>query len=305
MITVIENFRAPFYAPFYAAAALRAYEAEGVEVIIKKSSEAAQTISLLMSGYGEVSWGGLTRLMAGVEKNAARKPVAFCEVVGRDPFFLLGHEPNPQFSFADLLGKKLATVTEVPAPWMCLHYDLRLAGIDPNKIDRVSDRTMEENVSAFRAGDVDVIQVFHPFARIIVEDRVGHVWYSAALRGPTCYTTLNCTRQFIEHDADTVLHMCRAMYRTQKWIACHDGRALAEAVSAYFPDIPVEVLGACYDEYKDLGIWSRSPWLSVDSFQWLRSAALSIGRINVCLAYEDCVDMRFAEAVIREDPPSI
>ena len=31
-LTLIENFRAVFYTPFYAAFALKAYEAEGVEV---------------------------------------------------------------------------------------------------------------------------------------------------------------------------------------------------------------------------------------------------------------------------------
>ena len=37
-ITLIENFRAVFYTPFYAAFALRAYEAEGIEV--QKSMDA-------------------------------------------------------------------------------------------------------------------------------------------------------------------------------------------------------------------------------------------------------------------------
>jgi len=31
-LTLIENFRAVFYTPFYAAFALKAYEAEGLEV---------------------------------------------------------------------------------------------------------------------------------------------------------------------------------------------------------------------------------------------------------------------------------
>ena len=57
-VILIENFRAVFYAPFYAAAALGAYEAEGVEVNIKMSAAAGRALQLLTAGVGQVSWGG-------------------------------------------------------------------------------------------------------------------------------------------------------------------------------------------------------------------------------------------------------
>lgn len=49
-VTLIENFRAAFYAPFYAGCALGAYETEGLEVNLKASVDAAQTIQSLLSG---------------------------------------------------------------------------------------------------------------------------------------------------------------------------------------------------------------------------------------------------------------
>ena len=91
-ITLIENFRAAFYAPFYAAAALGAYEAEGVDVRIEASPDAAKTMQTLISGGGDVSWGGPLRLMEARERRPANEPIVFCEVVGRDPFFLIGRE---------------------------------------------------------------------------------------------------------------------------------------------------------------------------------------------------------------------
>ena len=57
-ITLIENFRAVFYAPFYACAALDAYEAEGLDVTMKVSAAAEKTLTT-----GEVSWGGPLRVM--------------------------------------------------------------------------------------------------------------------------------------------------------------------------------------------------------------------------------------------------
>lgn len=304
-ITLIENFRAVFYAPFYAAVALRAYEREGLEVNLKTSADPLSAARFQVSSEGEVSWSGPLRLMSTLDQDAGSGAVAFCEVVGRDPFFLVGREPNPSFRLEQLAGKRVATVSEVPTPWICLRHDLRLLGIDESKIDRVAGDTMAENAAALRAGSVDVIQVFQPFAAQLEAEGAGHIWQAAASRGPTSYTTFNTTRAFLEDEPQVALQMCRAMYGTQKWIAAHDGRDLAEAVAAYFPDLSKRILASALERYKALGVWNRTPMLAREGFEWLRDAALSSGRLRTRFRYEDCVDMRFAEQAMREDPPSI
>ena len=153
-ITLIENFRAVFYSPFYAAMALRAFEAEGVDVEMRASPDPENTLQQLSSGGGEVSWGGPLRVLLAHDKDPQSESVAFCEVVGRDPFFVLGREPNLGFQPQDLLGNKVAIVSEVPTPWICLQHDLRLAGLDPAHVTRIPDRSMSENLAALRAGDI-------------------------------------------------------------------------------------------------------------------------------------------------------
>jgi NitT/TauT family transport system substrate-binding protein len=303
-VTLIENFRAVFYAPFYAAVALRAYEQEGVEVGLKTAAPAAGG-GFVVSNEGDVSWSGPLRLMTTLDRDAGADAVAFCEIVGRDPFLLVGRAPNPSFQLAGLAGKTLATVSEVPTPWICLRHDLRLAGIAESSFKRVADSTMAENVAALRAGRVDVIQVFEPYATQLEMEGAGHVWRAAASRGHTSYTTFNTTRAFLAAQPDTALKMCRAMYRTQKWMATHDGRALAEAVAAYFPDLPAPVLARAMERYRGLGVWNRLPLMSREGLEWLRDAALADGRLRTRFRYEDCVDMRHAEQAVKEDPPSI
>jgi NitT/TauT family transport system substrate-binding protein len=305
MITLVENFRAVFYSPFYAAFALRAYEQEGIEVGLKTAAAATDPARFVVSVEGDVSWSGPLRLMATLDQDPAADAVAFCEIVGRDPFILVGRKPNPSFGLEDLAGLKLATVSEVPTPWLCLRHDLRLAGVDESKIERIGHATMGENAAALRAGRVDVIQVFEPFAAQLEADGAGHVWRAAAQRGPTAYTTFNTTRAFLEKQPDTALRMCRAMYRTQKWIGTHDGRDLADAVAAYFPDLPRPVLSRALERYRALGIWNPNPLLQREGLEWLRDAALEGGRIRRRFRFEDCADMRFAERAMKEDPPSL
>ena len=304
-VTLVENFRALFYTPFYATQALGAYRAEGLEVDMITSGSAEQTLQIMAAGGAQVSWGGPMRIMLARDKDPASDTMAFCEVVGRDPFFLIGRTPNPQFRVQDLLGRTVATVSEVPTPWICLQRDLKLSGVDPASITRVPDRSMSENAAALRAGEVDVIQVFHPFARTLLDEGVGHLWSRAADRGLACYTTLNTTRTFAAANPEMLLALTRAIYRAQKWIAAHDGHALAEAIASYLPDVPRDVLAACCDEYKASGVWSVSPVVQRGGIEWKRDAMLSAGAIKTRLEYEDYVESRFAEQALREDPPSI
>jgi NitT/TauT family transport system substrate-binding protein len=301
-ITLIENFRAVFYTPYYASIALGAYRDEGIEIELKASHDASKTLESVLAGNGQVSWGGPVRIMLALEKNPAARPVAFCEAVGRDPFFLVGHSPNPRFELKDLYGERVATVSEVPTPWMCLQHDLRLAGLDPAKLRRIRDRTMLENADALRAREVDVIQVFEPFAAQLEEEGAGHVWHAAASRGPTTYTTFNAPRAFLEEEGDTARRMCRAMYRTQRWIASRPAEDLADVVAPYFPQLSKSVLTTCCRRYKALQVWNREPVMVAGGFEWLRDAGLSSGLITQRYAFENCVDMRFARAAVREDP---
>jgi NitT/TauT family transport system substrate-binding protein len=304
-ITLIENFRAVFYAPFYAAVALRAYRQEGLDVGLKTASDPVAAARFLVSSEGEVSWGGPLRLMSTLDQQPGADAVAFCEIVGRDPFLLVGRAPNPSFRLEDLAGLKLATVSEVPTPWICLSHDLRLRGLEESKLDRVAGATMAENAAALRAGRVDVIQVFEPFASQLEAEGAGHVWQAAASRGPTSYTSFNTTRAFLQAEPRTALGMCRAMHRTQKWIAAHDARELADTIAGYFPDLAVPVLARALERYRGLGVWNRTPVLSREGLEWLRDAALAGGRLRTRFRYDDCVDMRYAEQVVREDPPSL
>ncbi len=304
-ITLTETFRAVFYAPFYAAHALDAYRDEGVEVRLKTPSSPAETASGLLSGDTDVSWGGPMRILVARDQDPDCGLIAFCEVVTRDPFFVVGRVPRPAFQMSDLAGLRLGTVSEVPTPWMCLQDDIRQAGLDPTILNRVTDRSMAENAAALREGTLDAIQVFQPFVEQLVSEGAGHIWYAAASRGPTSYTTLYTTERMLADQRDTVLAMTRAIYRTQKWVHRQDAATIAATIARLFPDLDTETLTACIARYKALGLWGFDPILPKNGFERLRGACLSGGLIERGADYGDCVDTSLARTVIESDPPSM
>ena len=196
-IRLSENFRALFYAPFYAAHAIGAYQAEGVEVELLLSPDPARTAAALRSGEIDAMWGGPLRVMLTHAQDPAADSVCFCDVIARDPFFIIGREPRPDFRVADLATVRFASVAEVPTPWLCLQDDLRRAGVDPATLNRISGPSMADNAAALRAGSLDAVQLFQPYAEELIASGAGHVWYAAADRGLTAYTTLVTRRPLL------------------------------------------------------------------------------------------------------------
>jgi NitT/TauT family transport system substrate-binding protein len=300
-----EALRGLFYAPFYVALARDAFAAEGVEIRFTSSPHPNETALRVMNGTVDVSWGGPMRVMETYHKLAGCDLVCFGEVVTRDPFLLMGRTPRPGFTLADLASVELATVSEVPTPWLCLQHDLRLAGIDPARIRRVAGRTMAENVAALKAGTVDVIQVFEPFPSLLLAEKRAHVWYEAARRGPTSYTCFYARRGTLAARRDELLRLVRAIDRTQKWVAKAGGPEIADAIAGYFTDVPPAILVAACTRYKALGIWGRTPILPRAGYDRLRDGLVSGGFVSPGTDFEIAVDNSLAEEVIALGLPAL
>jgi NitT/TauT family transport system substrate-binding protein len=297
-ITLQESLRGLFYAPFYVALAQDAYAREGVEVRFVSAPRPGDAATNVMVGAADVCWGGPMRVMQTYQQVPGCDLVSFAEVVTRDPFLLVGRQPRPGFTLNDLPGLRVGTVSEVPTPWMCLQEDLRRAGIDPARINRVSDRTMGDNCAALAAGELDVVQVFEPFVSTLEDSGAGHVWYAAASRGPTSYTTFYARRGVLIERRDELLRMVRAIRRTQQWIAGAGGVEIAAAVKGFFEAVPLPILETACVRYKALGIWGRDPVLPRAGYDRLLASLVSGGFVSPGTPFEVAVDNSLAEAAI-------
>jgi NitT/TauT family transport system substrate-binding protein len=297
-IVLSENFRALFYAPFYAARATGAFRDAGVEVVLKPSPNPPAAAKALRAGEVDVMWGGPLRVMMVHDQEPGADLVCFCDVVARDPFFIIGAKPRPQFKFADLSRLKFATVSEVPTPWICQADDLRRAGVDPDRLDRISDRTMEQNEADLRTGKVDAVQVFQPHAERLVASGAGHVWYAAATRGLTAYTTLVTRRSTLVARNDELLAMTRAIHRTLGWFAKRPAYEIVRAVHEYFPDVDRATFAAAIERYRALNLWATDPVIRREGYDRLHAAMRAAGALGRDIAFETCVDTKLAEQAI-------
>lgn len=299
-ITLSENFRALFYAPFYAAQASGAFAEAGVEVVLKASPSPEAAAKALLAGEVDAMWGGPLRVMIVHDRDPEADTICFCDVVARDPFFIVGARPRPGFRFSDLASLKFASVSEVPTPWICLADDLRRAGVDPAGIDRIADRSMAENEAALRAGAVDAIQVFQPYAERLIASGAGHVWNAAATRGLTAYTTLVTRRPTLERRRDDFLALTRGMNRTLQWFAKTPAADIARLLKDFFPEVETPLFAAAIDRYRALGLWGSDPVVRREGYDRLHAAMRAMGTLSRDIAFETCVDTDLARRAMAE-----
>jgi NitT/TauT family transport system substrate-binding protein len=288
-IRLAENFRAVFYAPFYATQALGLYAREGLEVEFVTSAAPGDAIAGLLEGTIDLTWGGPMRVMRAHDADANSPLVCFGEVVARDPFYLVGRPDIADFRLADLARLRFASVSEVPTPWICLQHDLRLAGIDPLEVARVADRTMADNVAALRADTLDVVQLFEPFVAQVLREGLGKVLYAASTRGPCVYTSFVATRERVAARRDACAAVLRATARMQEWVVAQGGEALAGVVAPFFPDVAPDALADALRRYGENRVWAASPEMSRAGFARLGASFLSGGALSRLPSYEACV----------------
>lgn len=297
-IRLVENFRALFYAPFYATDLIGAYAAEGVAVERLASPNPEQTAAALADGSADVMWGGPLRVMRAHDRNPASDIVCFADAIVRDPFFIIGREARPDFTFADLVPIRLATVSEVPTPWVCLQHDLRHAGIDPQSLSCASGASMAENAQGLRDGRVDAVQLFQPYAEELLSTGAGHVWYAAAKRGPTAYTTLVTRRPTLNARHDDLVRMTRALQTALRWVADAPEDEIGRLLAPLFPAIPPSLIGAAIGRYRALGVYAADPTIMPDGVARLKAAMLEAGILTRDIAFDAVVDTTIAREAI-------
>jgi NitT/TauT family transport system substrate-binding protein len=289
-IKLSENFRAVFYAPFYATQALGFYAHEGVEVELLPSPAPAAAAADLLAGAIDLTWGGPMRVMKARDENPNSPLVCFCEVAARDPFFLVGRGDPSAFRLTDLPRVRFATVSEVPTPWLCLQQDLRDAGVDPDRLERVTNRSMADNLEALRKGELDVVQMFEPYVSMALTSGAGQILYAASTRGPTVYTTFLATRESIARNRTAFTAMVRAVRRMETWLQEHGADELAVAVAPFYPSLANELLVSALRRYHQAGLWATRPEVSREGFVRLATSLLSGGFVSRMHSYDECVD---------------
>ena len=293
-ITLYENLRACSYTPFYLAQTLGFFEEEGLDINLQLSPSPPETAQGLIDGRADVSFGGPMRVLMHHNTDDNCPLICFGQVVARDPFILVGQTPNPTFCFQDLIGPRIGVATDVPTPWMTLQDDLSRAGVNPNSINKSDDKTMQEHTVLFKKGELDIVQVFEPYAQELLESG-GHVWHRFSTRGDIAFTTFYATRNFVNSNRFACRSLIKAINKSLNKIHQSSAAEISDAIRPfYFPYLTPNAYENIITRYKDSKLWPKTTALPVESFARLKAALLSGGLIQKDIPYDRIVDQELS-----------
>ena len=294
-ISIAENFRAVFYAPFYALRALELAAREGLEIEWLPGERPGGAIDDVKRGRIDAMFGGPMRVLKDRDGTRAdgASLVCFGEVVARDPFCLVGKAPAGGFELTSLAAMRVGIVSEVPTPWHCLRADLEDAGVDTAAMQRagrfVTGLTMPQQLEALASGRLDAAQLFEPHLGRALAGGAARMLYAASSRGPTVYTTFICSRSGLAERRAEFTALTRALQALLDWLGAQGPAELARVTAPFFPELPAPVLRAALERYHRAGLWARETAVSRRGFDRLAHSMHAGGFIARRAAYDECV----------------
>lgn len=292
-LTLAENFRAIFYTPFYLLKALGLAEQAGLELSWLPPGSPGGAIDAIKNGTVDLTWGGPMRVMKDHDTTPSNGQSLLCfgEVVSRDPFFLLGKKKLGRFELAQLRHLRLAQVSEVPTPWLCLQADLRDQGLSVAEIEDSLTRglCMPEQIQALKADTLDVAQLFEPLASELLSDPDYQILYAAHNRGPTVYTTLICSSDGWTKNQLALTSLREVLGVLQKWMHTQTPVTIASHVQSFFPELSPQQLESALARYLHHGVWAKSPEMSKAGFDRLSYSLHSGGFIRTQIDFASCI----------------
>lgn len=219
----------------------------------------------------------------------------------RDGAFIVGREPNENFSIEDLKGKYIIGGRKGGVPEMTLEYVIKNAGLSLNELEIDTGIQFANMGGAFTGGLGDYVALFEPTASALEQEGKGYVLASIGeLSGEIPYTAYYAKASYIKENPEIIQGFTNAIYKGQQWVRSASAKEIAEAIADFFPDTDVEILKKVAERYKTIDAWNSDPILTEDSLSRLQDVMEEAGELDARAPYEAIVDTSFAEnAVIK------
>ncbi len=276
-----------FYSPLIATAAGGFLAEEGLEPDLSLSPPGVSAIAALLDGSAHVVQSAPSQGLSSLEKGEKPTAVHFAQVNCKDGFFLTARQPDPDFSWAKLAGKRVL-VDHGGQPLAMFKYACLKRGVDYDSIVAVDAGNVDAMDAAFRAGEGDYIHQQGPAPQQLEHDGVGHVVAGLGdAIGVCAFSSLASTREWL--GTDMARAFMRAYTKARQWVAEAPPAEIAAAERDHFPDIDPAVLASTIAAYQELGNWSGPVAISREAFEVTQDVFRNVGRDIAGDAYASVV----------------
>lgn len=301
-ITLNEVAHSIFYAPQYAAIELGYFDEEGLDVTLVNGGGADKVMTALVSGEADIGFMGSEASVYTYANGEADYAVNFAQLTQRAGNFLVGREPEPDFQWENLKGKKVLGGRAGGMPQMVFEYILKKNGIDP-KTDLSIDQSINFGLTAaaFTSNDADYTVEFEPFATALEQEGNGHVAASLGeSSGYVPYTAYCAKKSYIEKNPEIIQKFTNAIQKGLEYVNSHTSAEIAKTIKPQFKETDEAALTAIVERYKAQDTWKTDTVFEKESFDLLQNILEEAGELPARVPYEDLVVTDFARAAVKE-----
>ncbi|MCD7994241.1 MAG: ABC transporter substrate-binding protein [Clostridia bacterium] len=290
-----------FYAPQYAAIELGYFEDEGIDLTLVNGAGADKVMTALISGDAQIGFMGSEASIYVYQEGSQDYAVNFAQLTQRAGNFLVGRQPEDNFKWENLKGKKVLGGRAGGMPQMVFEYILKKHGMDP-KTDPSIDQSINFGLTAaaFTSDDADYTVEFEPFATTLESEGSGHVVASLGTEsGYVPYTAYCARKSYVEQNPEIIQKFTNAIQKGMDYVNSHSAEEIAKTIQPQFKETPVDKLAVIVGRYKDQDTRKDDTVFEKESFELLENILEEAGELSARVPYEDLVTTQFSEQAAK------
>ncbi len=264
-VTIMFSRFSAFYSPLISCMSGGFLQEEGLEGRHEVATAQRSARAALEDGSCEVAQSAVSSSWAPLDNGQASEVVHFAQINLLDGFFLVAREPDPDFSWSKLAGRKVI-VDHGGQPLAMFKYACHRKGLDYASIEAVDAGDGEAMEAMYRGGEGDYVHFQGPTPQQIEADGAGHIVASVgAAIGPVAFSSLAALRGWL--DTDKGHAFMRAYRKARQYVIETPAAEIAAAEKPYFPNIDESVLAATIEAYQALGNWDPQVEIPRDAYE--------------------------------------
>lgn len=300
-VRLIEVTHSLFYTPQYIAITQGFFEEEGLQIELTNGKGADKCMAALLSGEADIAFMGPEASVYVYNQGRGDYAINFAQLTQKDGSFLVGREPDPDFTFEKLRGKEVLGGRKGGMPFMTLEYVVKNHGLVPGEdLNLRTDVQFDVLAGAFVGGEGDYVALFEPVAATLEKEGKGYVVASIGKEGGyipyTCYST---TKSIMEKNPELVQKFTNAIYKGMLWVQNHSSEEIAKAVKPQFPDTEDDILVALIDRYREQDSWKPDLIITEEGLNHMMDIMELAGELDQRADYEKIVTTNFAEEAMK------
>lgn len=301
-VRLIEVTHSLFYTPQYVAMTQGFFEEEGLKIELTNGKGADKCMTALLSGEADIAFMGPEASVYVYNQGRGDYAINFAQLTQKDGSFLVGREPDTDFTFDKLKGKEVLGGRKGGMPEMTLEYVIKEHGLTPGEDVNVrTDIQFDVLAGSFVGGEGDYVSLFEPVAAALEKEGKGYVVASigeeAGYIPYTCYST---TKNIMNEDPKLVQKFTNAIYKAMIWVQDHSSEEIAEAVKPQFPDTEDDVLIALIERYKNQDSWKPNLIITKEGLDHMMDIMELAGELDIRADYNEIVTTKFAEEAMKD-----